>query len=111
MSIRYLAIDSLGTDLEIDETRTVVITDEALSLTTGFVGDIVHYTATVKDSTAEALPSTFYATLKIDGIILQEGEFHSSLYDPVTFHLSVPFVIPDLIGSFTVKLTSLEQVI
>ena len=111
MAIQYLAIDSFGVAFDIEETRSVEVTNEALNAGSGFLGDLVMYTAEVKDNIGEALPPAFYAKLMINGTELQAGYFQPNVYDPVTFTLTIPFTVPDLMGSYTVKLTSEDQVI
>lgn len=111
MTIKYLAIDSTGVALDVDETRTVNVTNEALDASLGFEGDVITYTATVKDSTGAAMPITFCAELMINGTELASVAFQASVYDPVTFLLTLPFTVPAPTGSFTVKLTSVDQII
>ena len=111
MGIKYLAIDSAGVPFDTDETRTIDVTVEGLSLSSGFEGDVIDYTATVKDSTGVAMPVTFCAELMINGTELASVAFQASVYDPVTFLLTLPFTVPAAVGSFTVKLTSVDQVI
>jgi hypothetical protein len=111
MAVKYLAIDSAGVGFDVDETRTVEVTNEALTVPSGFEGDVVTYTATVKDNTGAALPDTFYAELMLDGVLLVSGTFGPGIYDPITFVLTAPFIVPTVTGSFIVKLTSVDQII
>ena len=111
MAIKYLAIDSTGVGFDIDETRTVDVTEENLTASSGFEEDVVDYTATVKDNTGAAIPSAFCAKLMINGIQLISGAFRPQVYDPITFLLTAPFTVPAIVGSFTVKLTSVDQII
>lgn len=111
MTIKYLAIDSTGEPFATDETRTVDVTLEGLTLSSGFEGDVITYTATVKDSTVAALPVTFVAALMINGTELASVAFQPSVYDPVTFLLTIPWTVPAAVGAFTVKLTSVDQII
>lgn len=111
MSVKYLAIDSTGEPFTTDETRTVDVTLENLTASSGFEGDVVTYTATVKDSTAIALPVSFVVELMINGTQLASVAFAPSIYDPVTFLLTIPWTVPADLGAFTVKLTSVDQII
>ena len=111
MTVKYIAIDSTGVAFDTDETRTVNVTGEGLSASSGFEGDVIDYTATVKDSTDAAMPITFAAELMINGTELASVAFQASVYNPSTFLLTIPFTVPAAVGSFTVKLTSVDQVI
>lgn len=111
MAIKYLPIDSIGVGFDIDETRLVEVTNEDLSLYSAFQGDVVTYTATVKDSTGLALPVTFCAELMGNGYELLSVAFQPSVYDPVTFLLTLPFTVPGAVGSYTIRLTSVVQII
>lgn len=111
MTIKYLAIDSTGAPFDTNETRTVDVTNEAVSVSSGFEGDVIDYTATVKDSMGIAMPVTFCAELMINGTELASVAFQASVYNPGTFLLTIPFTVPAPVGSFTVKLTSVDQVI
>lgn len=111
MAVKYSAIDSVGVGFDTEETRTVEVTVEGLSAPSGFEGDVVDYTATVKDETGAAMPVTFTAELMGNGVQLASVAFQASVYDPITFLLTLPFTVPAPTGSFTVKLTSVDQVI
>ena len=111
MAIKYFAIDSTGLGFDIGETRTVDVTNEALSLPSGFESDVIVYTAIVEDEIGEALPVTFCAELKGDGLLLASVAFQSSVYDQVTHILTLDFLVPDVPGSYVVKLTSVDQII
>jgi len=111
MTIRYLAIDSTGISFDAGETRTVEVTNEALSASSGHVGETITYTATVKDNTGVALPTNFRAELMMNGTQLVQKKFKPSVYNSVTFLLTLYFSVPQLWGSFIVKLHSEEQVI
>jgi len=111
MTVKYLAIDSPGKPFEAGEVRTVDVTNEALTLSSGFEGDWVQYTAVVKDSADEALPTAFGAQLMGNSYELASITFQSSVYDPITFVLTLDFVVPAIVGSFTIKLISVDQII
>ena len=111
MAVKYLAIDSTGVPFDAEEVRTVDVTDEVLSQPSGFEGDVIIYTATVKDSIGLALPDTFTAELKGDGAVLASVAFQLSVYDPVTFLLTLDFTVPAIVGAFIIKLTSVDQII
>ena len=110
MALTYLAMDSPGGPFETGETRTVIVTQEVLGVSSGYEGDTVEYVAVVKDNTGAALPPVFHAELMINGTELLDIVFGRP-YDPMLCLLMVFFVIPAPVGEFIVKLTSEEQII
>ena len=111
MTIKYLAIDSTGVPFDAEETRTVDVISEALSAPSGFQGDVIDYTANVRDSVGVIMPPTFTAELMMNGTQLASVAFQPSVYNSATGNLSIPFTVPTIVGSFTVKLTSVDQII
>ena len=111
MTVKYLAIDSTGVPFDTDEIRTVDVSAEWLSSGSGFAGDNITYRATIYDSATEAMPATFVAELMINGTQLASVAFEASVYDPISKVFTLPFTVPAAVGSFTVKLTSVDQVI
>lgn len=111
MAIKFLAIDSTGQPFEAGEVRTVDVTNELLSQSGGFEGDWIQYTATVKDNLGVALPTAFGAQLMGNGYELASVTFQPSVYDPLTFTLTLDFIVPAIVGSFTIHLTSVDQII
>ena len=112
MTTKYLSGSSTGQPFNTQETRTVVITGEALDKSSGYEGDTVVYTATVKDDLGNALPATFVADLLINGTeIISDQIFNAAVYDPIAFLLTLSWQVPAPVGSFTVKLSWDEQII
>jgi len=113
MPIKYLGGESTGVQYTQYETRTVVVTNEAINPTSGYEGDIVTYTANVKDSTGATLPSTFKVDLMFNGALLIENqELTSDVYDSSTGDLTLQFTVPSVEpGTYTVKLHWNEQII
>ena len=116
MAIIYPVGESAGASFETyplgSEIHSVVVTDEALDKISGFEGDNVNYTATVKDDLGAALPDTFVVDLKINGIVLIAGQIlDASVYNPATFLLTLPWIVPAEEGIHTVKISWAEQVI
>jgi len=112
MPKKYLSDQSTGQPFGTEETRNVVVTDEALDKSSGYEGDAVVYTATLKDDQGVALPATFVADLLIDGTEVKSDQvLDAAVYDPVTFLLTLPWVVPAAVGSFSVKLSWDEQII
>ena len=112
MAIKYLAGESTGVAFTTEETRSVVVTLEALDKSSGYEGETVVYTATVKDDLGNALPATFVASLIMNAtVLIADQVFDAVVYDPVTFELTLSFIVPAGAGSFTVKLSWAEQII
>jgi len=112
MSIKFLGDVSPGTPFDTGETRTVNVTAEALSVTSGYEGETVTYTATVLDSIAEKLPAAFVATLKINGTdLVIDQAFDVAVYDQATGELTIDFTVPVAVGSFAITLNWAEQII
>ncbi len=109
---KYLASQSTGTSFETGETKSVVVTAEALSETSGYEGDSITYTATVKDGAETALPATFVADLEINSTTVITGQvFDEAHYDQATQLLTLEWVVPVTVGALTVKLIWAEQLI
>ncbi|GAH49143.1 unnamed protein product [marine sediment metagenome] len=109
---KYVAGQSTGTPFETGNTVSVVVTAEALSSVSGYEGDSVTYTATVKDGAEASLPATFVADLEIDSTKVLTGQaFDVAVYDQATSLLTLVFTVPSAVGTFTVKLVWAEQLI
>lgn len=112
MAKKYLGDSSPGQPFGTEETRTVVVTEEALDKSSGYEGDTVVYNATVKDDLGVALPANFVADLVINGTdLLSDQVLDAVVYDPVAFLLTLSWVVPSAVGSFDVKLSWDEQII
>jgi len=112
MAIKYLVGTSSGTAFETGETRTVTVTAENLSVSSGYEDDVITYTSTVLDSTVAKLPATFVATLKINGTdLITDQVLDAGVYDQGTGGLSLDFTVPAAVGSFTITLDWAEQII
>ena len=112
MATKYLGAESAGVAFTTEETRSVVVTLEALDKSSGYEGDTVVYTATVKDDLGNALPETFVASLIMNAtVLIADQAFGVAVYDPATFELTLSFTVPAGEGSFTVKLSWAEQTI
>ncbi|GAI31521.1 unnamed protein product, partial [marine sediment metagenome] len=95
LPVRYLAGSSTGTPFETGETRSVVVTAELNDPVSGYAGDTVVYTATVKDDLEASLPATFVASLKINGtVVITDQVFEAAVYDPETKLLTLEFTVP-----------------
>lgn len=109
---KYLSGQSSGQPFETLETRSVVVTAEALDLSQAYEGDTVVYTATVKDDQAASLPAAFIADLLINGTdLIAAQDFNAGVYDQVTGLLTLSFTVPAAVGAFTVKIGWDEQTI
>lgn len=109
---KYLAGVSTGTPFETGETRTVVVTVEGNAPVSGYVGDTIVYTATVKDDLEASLPATFVASLKInETLVITDQVFDVAVYDQATGLLTLSWTVPADVGTFSVKLTWAEQII
>lgn len=107
---KYAANSSTGTPFETGETRTLVVTAEALDAVNGYEGDTVTYTATVLDDQAAKLPETFVADLEINSTkVVTAQVFDGGHYDQGTGLLTLTFTVPAAVGTFTVKLVWAEQ--
>jgi len=111
MATKFLGDQSTGTPFETGETRTVVVTDEALTAASGFEDDVIEYSATIKDNTDAALPAAFAAQLMINGTQLASVVFDVSIYNPATFAFVLDFTVPAAVGTFTVSLEWVDQII
>jgi len=113
MPIKYLAGESTGVSFEVYETRTVIVTNEAVNPTSGYEGDTITYTANVKDSTGATLPSTFVVSLVMNGTtLISNQQLTSDVYNSSTGDLTLTFTVPSIpAGTYTVKLTWAEQII
>ncbi len=112
MAKKYLGTESSGTPLNAGETRSVVVTEEALAPTDGYEGDVVVYSATIKDDLGAALPDTFVVDVKFDGVVLDAGVIlEAGNYNPATFLFSVDLTIPVIAsaGAKTVNMEWAEQ--
>ncbi|MBA7689745.1 hypothetical protein ES703_98256 [subsurface metagenome] len=110
LPVRYSAGSSAGTPFETGETKTVVVTAEALDEVTGYEGDTVVYTATVKDNAEAALPETFVASLKINGtVVITDQAFGAAVYDSETKLLTLEFTVPAPTGVLSVVLDWAQQ--
>lgn len=112
MTIKYNGFYSAGQAFETGESRDVTLAGEALDKAIAFAGETVVYTVTIKDDQNVALPVSFVADLEIDSVKVITGQvFDASVYDPVTFLLTLPWAVPATPGSYTVKLVWAEQII
>ena len=112
MTIKYNGFYSAGQAFETGESRDVTLAGEALDKAIAFAGETVVYTATVKDDLAAALPATFVANLLINGTeIISNQILDAVVYDPVAFLLTLSWLVPAAVGSFSVKLSWDEQII
>lgn len=112
MAIKYNANVSAGQPFETYESRDVNLANEALDKPSAFVGEGVIYTVTINDDHNEMLPSTFVADLEMDGVKIITGQvFDASVYDPVTFLLTLPFIVPETLGNHTIRLVWAEQIL
>jgi len=109
---KYINGQSTGQPFETLETRSIVVTDEALDQSQAYEGDTVIYTATVKDDLAASLPATFVADLMINGTeLITDQVFDAGVYEQATGLLTLSFAVPAPVGNFTVKLSWDEQII
>ncbi|MBA7680444.1 hypothetical protein ES703_88760 [subsurface metagenome] len=109
---KFVAGSSTGTPFETGNTRSIVVTAEALDEVNGYEGDTVVYTATVKDDLEASLPETFVADLEINSTkVVTAQVFDAGHYDQGTSLLTLSFTVPADVGEFTVKLTWAEQLI
>jgi len=109
---KFLSGLSTGQPFETLETRSVVVTAEALDLSQAYEGDTVVYTATVKDDLVASLPASFVATLKLNGVeLITDQVFDAGVYDQGTSLLTLSFTVPAAQGVFDVKLSWDEQII
>ena len=113
MPIKYLSGESTGVQFTLYETRTVVVTNEAIDPTSGYEGDTVVYTAIVKDNTGAVLPSSFVVSLVMNGTtLISNQQLTSDVYDSTSGELTLTFTVPSVpAGTYTVKLTWNEQII
>ncbi len=112
MSVKYLGDASTGTPLNASETRSVVVTAEALVPSDGYEGDVVVYSATIKDDLGAFVPATFVVDVKFDGVVVQPGVIlNVGNYDPGTFLFSVNLTVPVIAsaGAKTVNMEWAEQ--
>ena len=112
IGVKYGAGASTGTAFETGETRAIVVTVEALDEVSGYEGDAVVYTATVKDNLANSLPATFVVDLEINTTkVVTAQALDAAVYDQATGLLTLNWVVPSAVGAFNVKLAWAEQVI
>jgi len=112
MPVKYEAGQSTGVSFETVETRTVVVSLEAVNPTMAGEGETVTYTATVEDNLGGPLPATFEVDLLFNGTeVLSDQVLDAGVYDQGTHALSLDFTVPAGVGSFTVKLSWSKQVI
>lgn len=112
MAVKYLGSVSPGTPLNASETRSVVVTEEAVSPDAHYEGDTFNYSATIKDDLAAALPDTFVVDVRFDGVVVQAGVIlNAGNYNPATFEFSVEVTIPAIVtaGAKTVDMEWAEQ--
>ncbi|MBA7491247.1 hypothetical protein ES702_01792 [subsurface metagenome] len=109
---KYKADVSIGTPFETGGTRDVIVTAEGLDEVSGYEGDPVVYTATVKDDLEASLPAAFVASLKInETLVITDQAFDASVYEQATGLLTLSWTVPAAVGTFTMKLTWAKQVI
>ena len=109
---KYVAGSSTGTPFETGTTKSVVVTAEDLSASSGYEGDSITYTATVKDELEGPLPATFVVDLEIDSTkVVTAQALDAGVYDQGTSLLTLVFTVPAAVGTFTVKLVWAEQLI
>lgn len=112
MDIKYVTGQSDGAPFEAGETRSIVVTAENLSASSGYQGDTITYTATVRDNIGYSLPGDFIADLEIDSTkVVTDQVFEAAVYDPGTGGLTLTWTVPADMGIFTVKLVWDEQLI
>lgn len=110
MVIKFEAGVSTGVEFTLNETRTVVVTVEAIEPTVGYHGDELTYTATVLDNTDAKLPATFVASLKFGATEVFSGALAEAVYDQETGLLTLPFDAPDIAaGEIHIELSWAEQ--
>lgn len=97
--------------MQVGETKDVVVTDEAVDKPTGYGGEVVTYTATVKDNLGEVLPAAFVASLmKNSGPIVPDQVFDAAHYNQTTGLLTLQYTRGYDAGTFLVKLEWAEQI-
>lgn len=112
LPVKYPAGESTGVAFTAGETRTVVVTVEAVAPTSGYQGDTITYTATVLDDTGVGLPTTFVVDLLYNATKVVDAQaLDAAVYDPATGALSLTWTVPAGAGPFTVKLSWAEQTI
>lgn len=111
MVIKYLEGQSTGVAFTLNETRTIIVTAEAVIPVSGYKEDLIEYTATVKDNIGASLPETFVVDLLFNAIKVIDAQALSiDVYDPATGILTLEFAVPDQpAGGYTVKLSWAEQ--
>ena len=112
MSTKYLGNESGGTPLNASLTRTVVVTNETLNPAEGYEGDVVEYLADMRDDLGVALPESFVADIKFDGVVVLAGVvFSAENYNAPAFELLVNITIPAITtaGAKTVTVAWAEQ--
>lgn len=100
LPIKYVLGMSNPVSFETGETRSAIVTDEALSETSGYAFDIVVYTATFLDSTGEKLPAAFVVSLDRGAINLVSNQaLDSAVYSQDTGLLTLSWEVPTALGS------------
>ena len=78
-----------------DIIRSVVVTNEGLSVAWGVIGDTVTYTATLLDNLSNKLPAAFVADLVMGSVFVVNGRaFSSSYYNQATGVLTLVWDVP-----------------
>ena len=112
MTIKYSGNVSAGQPFETGESREVNLANEALDKAISFEGETVIYTVTIKDDQNVALPANFVVDLEINTVKVITGQaFDASVYDPATFLLTLPWIVPATPGAHTVRLVWAGQII
>ena len=92
--------------------KTVVVTNEDLSVDSGFEYDAVTYTATVLDAAAAKLPASFVVNLRLDGTpVVANQALNSGVYSQATGVLTLVWYVPSGYGAETIDLQWSEQTI
>ena len=94
------------------ETKTVVVTNEDLSVHLGFEWDEITYTATVLDENSDKLPASFVVSLRLDSVpVVADQALNSGVYSQSTGLLTLVWYVPSGFGAKTVDLQWDEQTI
>jgi hypothetical protein len=110
-TIGHMQVGNFLIGLETD-IKTVVVTDEELSVYFGFPYDPVTYRATVLDAESEKLPASFIVNLQLDGVpVVVDQALTSGVYNQTTGLLTLTWFVPAGFGAATVNLQWTEQTI